>query len=518
MSALNSPSNLSNSNSNSSVAANNGTNDSNISRSTRSWHAKRKRSSSNITDDHNNDYSNNNMAEGLFNNSQDTQVIINANSLLENPSAIASTNSPSNNGRSNSNSNNNTSNIDPYQSPSLPVVGVIPANLGFKEEDLNCSICYELPHNEIYQCQNGHLMCATCYKKLVDSHQPRCATCRIHLNRERPTRNRFAELILSQLLVPCSNSQCTQQVRYSELNNHIRNECGMRKVVCKHYLINCDWSGRANQAFQHESNCEYRVNESTLSRVKARHEQVINEQKKQQHTTNTQVYVTKMLQKRVRDITLRDIVIERCNLTNYMVTKVFKAVGIAWEVYLDIPKSKSNGELQGEVRMHLKIVSKLKRRTTIELFVLGGPTLDIGDFAPALRRVIFKPHVKESEPFPLALTAEQAKSICCRDSVHLRIGFLDVSRGSVKNCFTTVNGPVSNDYIDSASDTTIQSAEEGRVNHNNNNNSTVHEDSSVLSSASESSSSASEGEDSDYSSDSQSQHLSARSYDEQRDL
>ena len=49
---------------------------------------------------------------------------------------------------------------------------------------LSCPVCFETPkfdpsivdpsENDIYQCENGHTVCAHCHKKMTDKNCPQC--------------------------------------------------------------------------------------------------------------------------------------------------------------------------------------------------------------------------------------------------------------------------------------------------------------------------------------------------------
>ena len=72
------------------------------------------------------------------------------------------------------------------------------ANLAVKkmEEIYQCPVCLRLPTCNIYQCREGHLVCADCYKKLpLTSRQPVCPTCRATLPRLK-IRCRAAEQVI----------------------------------------------------------------------------------------------------------------------------------------------------------------------------------------------------------------------------------------------------------------------------------------------------------------------------------
>ena len=58
----------------------------------------------------------------------------------------------------------------------------------------NCPVCLTLPACDIYQCNEGHLICMDCYNKLKTKSPILCPTCRTTLPRV-PIRNRAAEQV-----------------------------------------------------------------------------------------------------------------------------------------------------------------------------------------------------------------------------------------------------------------------------------------------------------------------------------
>ena len=59
------------------------------------------------------------------------------------------------------------------------------------EHVYRCPVCLNLPICDIYQCNNGHLVCSDCYGKL---RRLRCPTCRTPVPHP-PRRNRTAEQV-----------------------------------------------------------------------------------------------------------------------------------------------------------------------------------------------------------------------------------------------------------------------------------------------------------------------------------
>ena len=89
------------------------------------------------------------------------------------------------------------------------------------------------------------------------------------------------------------------------------------------------------------------------------------------------------------------------------------------------------------MKIHLRIVDRPQRKLILECFVLSGPDLPI-ELSPTLRRVVFRKSVGLSESFPLPVTVDQAREIHNRQTLSLRMGFLDCTIGPLTQEFTSV--------------------------------------------------------------------------------
>ena len=107
----------------------------------------------------------------------------------------------------------------------------------FVEEELQCIICFEFPTKEIFQCQNGHLLCSSCHFEVLQSEKVQCPSCRVKMSRDNPSRNRFAEVVLASHEVECTHSTCEQKLKFKDLKMHVESVCVHRKVSCKYEVI-----------------------------------------------------------------------------------------------------------------------------------------------------------------------------------------------------------------------------------------------------------------------------------------
>ena len=99
------------------------------------------------------------------------------------------------------------------------------------EEILSCPVCLVIPRDTpIYQCNNGHLICKHCYKK-VENTTDACPVCKKALPRDR-IRNITAEQVID-------------------------NNPGFN-FACDFSVHGCEFKGRKNNLKQHELRCNFR--------------------------------------------------------------------------------------------------------------------------------------------------------------------------------------------------------------------------------------------------------------------
>ena len=83
------------------------------------------------------------------------------------------------------------------------------------QDELECVICLEVPRRDpIYQCDNGHLLCVICYKRVVN-----CPLCKVQLKKIRAL---AVEKILRKYPRPCKfrDNGCSALMRHLSLSEH----------------------------------------------------------------------------------------------------------------------------------------------------------------------------------------------------------------------------------------------------------------------------------------------------------
>lgn len=107
---------------------------------------------------------------------------------------------------------------------------------------LECPVCLEYIVPPIYQCDNQHILCSSCYKNQIH-----CPVCRVKL---KGARNLCMEKVSEYILYPCKNEGigCTIQLRLYEKRAHEWTCHGGRQYKCLGTITGeddsyCDWTG-----------------------------------------------------------------------------------------------------------------------------------------------------------------------------------------------------------------------------------------------------------------------------------
>ncbi|KAF3833834.1 hypothetical protein F7725_025038, partial [Dissostichus mawsoni] len=114
---------------------------------------------------------------------------------------------------------------------------------------LCCTVCIDLPKASVYQCSNGHLMCAGCFIHLLaDSRlkeeQATCPNCRCEISKNLCCRNLAVEKAVSELPTECA--YCTKQFPRSSLED-------TRKRIAKTGAVQAVPHGRLHHPLYYET-------------------------------------------------------------------------------------------------------------------------------------------------------------------------------------------------------------------------------------------------------------------------
>lgn len=123
---------------------------------------------------------------------------------------------------------------------------------------LCCAVCLDLPRTAIFQCSNGHLMCAGCFTHLLADARLRdetatCPNCRIVISKDLCSRNLAVEKAVCELPAECQF--CSQELPRAQLEHHQSELCEERLTSCRFSRIGCQWRGPFHEMQAHEECC-----------------------------------------------------------------------------------------------------------------------------------------------------------------------------------------------------------------------------------------------------------------------
>ncbi|XP_023214808.1 E3 ubiquitin-protein ligase SIAH1B-like [Centruroides sculpturatus] len=109
---------------------------------------------------------------------------------------------------------------------------------------LNCPICYTRVRPPVYQCTNGHIVCADCRPRITN-----CHTCREPLGH---IRSLIAEQIAGTIQAPCEFQPfgCPELLQEDNRRTH-EESCNFRPLLCPFRSANCLWEGAHSFLRQH---------------------------------------------------------------------------------------------------------------------------------------------------------------------------------------------------------------------------------------------------------------------------
>ncbi|KAK6128756.1 hypothetical protein DH2020_037511 [Rehmannia glutinosa] len=108
---------------------------------------------------------------------------------------------------------------------------------------LDCPICLEPLSPPVYQCENGHIACASCSIKMRN----KCASCCMPIGYNRC---RAIEKVLESVRISCRNKQhgCKESLNYSRKLNHEK-ACNYAPCSCPH--LDCTYVGMPKSLYTH---------------------------------------------------------------------------------------------------------------------------------------------------------------------------------------------------------------------------------------------------------------------------
>ncbi|KAJ3648257.1 hypothetical protein Zmor_020073 [Zophobas morio] len=275
---------------------------------------------------------------------------------------------------------------------------------------LCCAVCLDLPKAAVYQCSNGHLMCAGCFTHVLADARLRdetstCPTCRVEISKTTATRNLAVENAVSELPSECQF--CNKQFPRNSLERHEEEECEERISGCKYHRIGCPWRGPNHERAQHEQECGHRhkTGAEIMEVLDVLDQKVIEERR---------LYKTVFELLGYDRITFNDIQLKPYRTDDFVhrlfyESSRFSAFNYQWVVKAKISDSQKDPTQSSERDMTYQILLKSRISTPMNLSYIAvcGPGGDI-KVNPRVYKFDFTEKECETtyEPFPLPDTAE----------------------------------------------------------------------------------------------------------------
>ncbi|XP_071494392.1 zinc finger TRAF-type-containing protein 1-A-like [Diadema antillarum] len=291
-------------------------------------------------------------------------------------------------------------------------------------EILCCTVCLDLPTFSIYQCNNGHLMCAGCFTHLLaDSRlkdeQPTCPNCRCEISKNLCSRNLAVEKAVSELPAACRF--CARKLPRYLLDQHEREGCPERITRCKYYQIGCSWQGPQHELDDHEANCTHpsKMGGEVLESIKQREAGL-------EEDTKVLRNIIKLLSYEkinFNDLQLRPYRTDDFITKLYYETSRFTAFNQQWVVKARVNDDERNPShtLERHIAFQLVLKSRITSNLSMQFMMLNGPFSD-AKVEPRVYRFEFTPEKTESpyNKIPLIDSAECNKILASK-TINIRL-------------------------------------------------------------------------------------------------
>ncbi|XP_022080246.1 cysteine and histidine-rich protein 1-like [Acanthaster planci] len=245
---------------------------------------------------------------------------------------------------------------------------------------LCCSVCLDLPVNLVYQCVNGHLMCAGCFTHVLadarlKDEQSTCPNCRCEISRTQCSRNLAVEKAVSELPSLCQHCAC--RLPRNVLEHHQRSECPQRISKCGYASIGCLWKGPNREVKGHEKDCEYpgKTGAEVLAAVEE------SSRTYQSEIRNYQRIIDLLSFEKLtfNDLQLRPYRTDDFITKLYYETSRFTALNQQWVLKARINDSERNPlhSTERHLTYQLLLKSRISNPLAFHFMLLGGPFTDV---------------------------------------------------------------------------------------------------------------------------------------------
>ncbi|XP_032519598.1 zinc finger TRAF-type-containing protein 1 homolog isoform X3 [Danaus plexippus] len=287
---------------------------------------------------------------------------------------------------------------------------------------LCCAVCLDLPQAAVYQCSNGHLMCAPCFTHLLADARLRdetatCPNCRVDISKNSVTRNLAVEKAVSELPSECRH--CTKVFPRHSLQYHEEKICEDRMTSCRYCVLGCSYRGAARAAAAHEAICAHpRRPAAELMSMLARR------QKEHEHSLAHYRDLMDLLSYEkitFNDLQLRPFRTEELHKL-YFETSRFTAFGFQWVVKAFVNKHQRDPtqSTQREITYQLVMKSKPFGPMCVRWVWTRGPGGSAPLLPEAAQHTFTDEEASPAKTLPLA-DPDDANRLLASKAVHFRL-------------------------------------------------------------------------------------------------
>lgn len=291
---------------------------------------------------------------------------------------------------------------------------------------LSCCICLDLSTLPMYQCVNGHLMCASCFNHLLadcklKDEQTTCPNCRCEISKTNCTRNLAVEKTISELPIECDH--CHHIYLRSEIKVHQNQNCPDRPTTCEYSLLGCNWNGPHHDLPSHLFVCAYptKTGLELIDTVRAQKRQCDDEKK----CLETVVDLLSLNQIGVSDLILKPFRTDDFVAKLYFETSRFTALQYQWQVRARINDNTPHPHTTVTRSLSYQLVLKSKISQTIDLrfFILKGPHGDpsSAQIQPIIYHFEFNQNNTETEYLKLPISSQECNRMLSSSSISFRL-------------------------------------------------------------------------------------------------
>ncbi|GAB0181185.1 zinc finger TRAF-type-containing protein 1 isoform X1 [Grus americana] len=296
---------------------------------------------------------------------------------------------------------------------------------------LCCTVCLDLPKASVYQCTNGHLMCAGCFIHLLadarlKEEQATCPNCRCEISKSLCCRNLAVEKAVSELPSECGF--CMQQFPRSLLERHQKEECQDRVTQCKYKRIGCPWQGPYHELTVHEAECTHPT--KTGNELMEILDEMDQTRKKEMQLYNSIFSLLSFEKIGYTEVQFRPYRTDDFITRLYYETPRLTVLNQTWVLKARVNDSERNPNLSCKRTLSFQLILKSKINSPMEcsFLLLEGPYDDV-KIRPVIYHFVFSNESNETDYMALPIVdSVECNKLLAAKNINLRLFIFQIQK------------------------------------------------------------------------------------------